>query len=290
MLTRRSFLVTAGAYLGAAACRTRNTIPAGATTQAVMGRRRLDRVGIQLYSVRTEMQRDMPGTLARIAEIGYREVEFAGYFGRSPAEVRQLLERNRLRAPSTHLGLDAVRGNWDKALDDSLAIGHQFVAVAWLPESERKTADNWRRIAQEFNRAGERARSKGLRFAYHNHDFEFVRTDGVIPMDVLIAETDPALVSFEMDVYWVTFAGADPRAYLRQYPKRISMLHVKDSAGPPAHAQTDVGSGTIDFASILRLDAEQGNNVKHVFVEHDQPADPIGFARKSFDYLSKLEF
>jgi sugar phosphate isomerase/epimerase len=256
----------------------------------MLGHRHLDKVGIQLYSVRQEMQRDMPGTLARLAEIGYREVEFAGYFGRTPAEVRALLERNRLSAPSTHLPIEVMRGNWDKALDDSVAIGHQFVTIPWLPENLRGNAESWRSVAKEFNRAAERARSKGLGFAYHNHDFEFKRTDGLVPFDILLAETDPALVSFEMDIYWVTMAGGDPRAYFRQYPTRFSMVHVKDSAGPPNHAQTDVGSGTINFASILGLDADQKHSVKHAFVEHDQPPDPMAFAKKSFDYLSKLEY
>jgi sugar phosphate isomerase/epimerase len=256
-----------------------------------MGRvRRLDRIGIQLYSVRDLMQRDMPGTLARIAEIGYKDVEFAGYFGRTPAEVRQLLERNGLGAPSTHIGFTALGPDWEKALDFAASVGHTFATVPWIDEKERKTLADWHRHAAGFNKAAERARAHGLRFAYHNHDFEFKPVEGVVPFDLLLRETDPALVSYEMDVYWVTEGGADPKAYFRQHPDRFVMLHIKDSAGPPKHEQVDVGAGTIDFASILRLDAEQKHVVKHVFVEHDQPPDPMAFAKKSFDYLSKLEF
>lgn len=250
----------------------------------------MERVGIQLYSVRQEMQRDLPATLARLAEIGYREVEFAGYFGRTPADVRLLLERYRLSAPSAHLPYELLRTGWDRALDDALAAGHGYVTIPWTPVEQRRTLDGWRRVAEEFNRAAERARGRGLRFAYHNHDFEFVRVGDVVPFDVLLAATDPALVSFEMDVYWVTRAGGDPLAYIRQHPTRFTMLHVKDSAGPPNHAMVDVGAGTIDFAAILRLDAEQRHAVQHVFVEHDQPADPMAFAKKSFDYLSALEY
>lgn len=256
----------------------------------MQGRRRLERVGIQLYSVRTEMQRDMPGTLARLADIGYREVEFAGYFNRTPAQVRELLAQTKLSAPSTHMAIELVRTNWDKTLDDAAAIGHQFVTVPWLPDEARVSADSWRRIADEFNRAGERARSKGLKFAYHNHDFEFKRTGGAIPFDILLANTDPALVSYEMDIYWVTMAGGDPIAYIRQHPNRFTMVHVKDSAGPPNHAQTDVGAGTIDFPAIFRLDAAQQHTIKHAFVEHDQPPDPMAFAQKSLAYLSRMEF
>ena len=145
-------------------------------------------------------------------------------------------------------------------------------------------------MAAEFNRAAERAKTKGLQFAYHNHDFEFNRVEGIVPFDLLLAETDPALVQYEMDVYWVTRAGSDPLAYVRNHPTRFSMLHIKDSAGAPEHRMVDVGAGSIDFAQILRLDASQRGAVRHVFVEHDNPADPLAFAKRSFDHLSRLEY
>jgi sugar phosphate isomerase/epimerase len=286
VINRRSFLATVSAA-AVAACR-----KSGPAQQAAMqaADRRLDRVGIQLYSVRTEMQRDMPGTLARLSQIGYREVEFAGYFRRSPAEVRQMLVQNQLSAPSTHVQYEVVRDNFDKTADEALAVGHQWLTVPFLGNAERQSVDTWKRVAAEFNKAGERAKARGLRFAYHNHDFEFKRVDGILPFDLLLAETDPNLVFFQMDVYWTTMAGGDPLAYIRKYPTRFSMLHIKDSGGPPAHAQTDVGAGTIDFAAILRLDAAQQKAIKHAFVEHDQPADPMVFAKNSFDYLSKLGY
>ena len=232
----------------------------------------------------------MPGTLARLSEIGYREVEFAGYFRRTPEEVRKLLETNRLSAPSSHIAYEALKADFAKAAGEAVAVGHQWITCPYLPDAVRKSADTWHQVAKDFNSFGQQAKSRGLRFAYHNHDFEFKRVDGILPFDLLLAETDPELVSFQMDVYWTTFAGGDPLAYFRQYPTRFSMLHIKDSAGPPKHAQTDVGAGTIDFAAILRLDASQRSSVKHVFVEHDQPPDQLAFAKNSFDYLSKLEY
>ena len=275
---------------GAAACsRSSGAAQSGATVGAA-SRRRLERIGIQLYSVRQDMQRDMPATLARLGEIGYREVEFAGYFGRSPEETRRLLEANRLTAPSTHIGYDQLKANWDRALDDAAARGHRYITIPYLPNDVRASAATWRRVAEEFNRGAERAKARGLGFAYHNHDFEFIRVDGVLPFDLLIAETDPALVSFEMDVYWTVKAGGDPLAYIRQHPTRFPMLHIKDSGGPPAHQQVDVGGGTIDFAGILRLDAGQRATVRHVFVEHDQPPNPMAFAKASYDYLSRMEY
>lgn len=274
---------------GAAACSKNGAAQAGSAL-ANATRRRLDRVGIQLYSVRQHVQRDLPGTLAQLSQIGYRDVEFAGYGGRTPAQTRELLEQNRLAAPSTHIGYDQLGANWDRSLDDAVARGHQFITIPWLPDNVRGSAESWKRVAREFNVAGERARARGLGFAYHNHDFEFTRVDGAVPFDILLAETDPAAVSFEMDVYWTVKAGGDPLAYLRRHPTRFTMLHIKDSAGAPNHAQVDVGSGTIDFASILRLDAAQRRTVKHVFVEHDQPPDPMAFAKKSFEYLSAMEY
>jgi len=272
-----------------AAC-AKNSAPQAGAARANSSRRRLDRVGIQLYSVRQNVQRDLPGTLAQLSAIGYREVEFAGYAGLTPARIRELLEQNRLTAPSTHIGYDQIGANWDSALDDALARGHRFITIPWLPDGVRGSVESWKRVAKELNAAGARAKARGLGFAYHNHDFEFIRVGGALPFDILLAETDPAAVSFEMDVYWTVKAGGDPLAYLRQHPTRFTMLHIKDSAGPPNHAQVDVGAGTIDFAAILRLDAAQRQTVKHVFVEHDQPPDPMAFAKNSFDYLSALEY
>ena len=232
----------------------------------------------------------MPATLARVAEIGYREVEFAGYFGRSNAEVRDLLAKNGLTSPSTHIGFDQMKVDWDKTFDDALAKGHQFVIVPSPPSSVGKTLDGWRRVAEEFNRAGERARGRGLGFGYHNHYTEFAPIDGQVPYDLLVESTDPRFVSFQMDVFWTTRGGGDPRAYIRRFPDRFVMLHIKDSSGLPAQNQVDVGTGTIDFASILREDAAQKHVVKHVYVEHDEPADPMLFAKKAFDYLSVMEY
>ena len=277
-----------GALAVTGACSQSGMQQAGATTLASQ-RRRLERIGIQLYAVRQQTQRDLPGTLARLAEIGYREVEFAGYFGRSPEQTRALLTQYKLSAPSTHIGYDQLGANWDRALDEALARGHRYVTVPWLPESAR-SAEASRRVADEFNRAGEAARRRGLRFAYHNHDFEFVRTGDTRPFDVLLAHTDPQNVSFQLDVYWAVKAGADPLALIRQHPTRFTMLHIKDSGGPPDHRQVDVGAGTIDFAAILRLDQSQRGVIEHVFIEHDQPADPMAFAKTSFDHLSRLEY
>lgn len=293
VLNRRKFLATAGVIVAGTVCRSpasANQASVAPGTPLARSRERLERIGIQLYAVRGEMRRDDEATLRRLAEIGYREVEFAGYHGRTPEQTRAMLERHRLTAPSTHIGYDLIATNWDRALDDALARGHRFVTIPWLPDEARRSLATWREVARKLNRAGEAARARGLSFAYHNHDFEFTRVDGVVPFDLLLAETDPALVAFEMDVFWLVKAGGDPLAYVRAHPTRFAMLHIKDSSGPPAHSQVDVGAGTIDFGAILRLDANQRRAIRHVFIEHDQPADAMAFARASFDHLSNLTY
>jgi sugar phosphate isomerase/epimerase len=236
------------------------------------------------------MERDMAGTFQRLAQIGYREVEFAGYFGRTPAQIRADLRRAGLTAVSTHGDIDLVRRGWSEALDTASELGLRYVTINWLPAETRRTLDDWRRIADDFNSAGERARARGLRLAYHNYDVSLQPIEGTIPLDLLLERVSAANMDFQMDVYWLVFAGGDPLAWIRRHPTRFTMLHAKDSAGPPSHAQTDVGAGVIDFRSILALDAAQRGAIQHVFVEHDEPTDPLAFAKKSFDYLSTLEF
>jgi sugar phosphate isomerase/epimerase len=267
---------------------------AGATLVAVLplprcaAARRLDRIGLQLYTVRAEMARDFEGTLARVAEMGYGEVEFAGYFGRTPAQVRAALAGAGLTAPASHVPFEILREGWDGVLDTAAAAGHTGVVVPWIPQEERPDLDGWRRVADLFNGAGERARARGLRFAYHNHDFEFAPVGGQVPYDVLLEATDPALVAFEMDLYWTVKGGHGPLAYFAAHPGRFQLVHVKDSAGPPDHRMVDLGRGTIDFAAIFARSAEAG--IRHWFVEHDEPADPLAFCRDAFAYLRRLEF
>ena len=280
--TRRNFLATLGvAALGIASNAT-------AASEVLSPRRKIKRVGLQLYTVRDLMKADLPGTLAKVAAIGYKEVEFAGYFGRTPAEIRTLLRRNGLTSPSTHLSFDTLQSGWQKALDDVKTIGHHWVTIAFIPEEKRRTLDDWKAHAALFNRAAAQAKSAGLRFAYHNHDFELKSFGDVKPLDLLLKETDPSLVDFEMDLYWVTFGGGDPIDFFNRYPKRFPLVHVKDSSGPPDKKIVDVGQGTIDFRSIFAQSDKAG--IKHYFVEHDHPADPIATIRNSYNYLHALRY
>lgn len=286
MINRRDFLATVGALAGVAACRTANS--GGGKPDAAP--RHVERVGIQLYSVRQQMRADMSGTLAAIAAMGYQEVEFAGYFGRTAAQVRELLDANKLASPSTHIGFDAMKANWDKTFDDALAIGQQYITVPSPPNGTTGTVAAWQKVSDDFNAAGVRAKARGLTLAYHNHGSELKPVDGTSPFEVLLARTDPKYVSIQMDVFWTVSGGGDPIALFKRFPDRFVMLHIKDSSGAPEHRQVDLGAGTVDFAAILKEDAARGRSVKHVFVEHDQPADPMQFARTALDYMKRLEY
>lgn len=278
MPSRRSFLATLGAAaLGAA-------VQPSCASGAARTSRRLDRVGLQLYTVRSEMQRDVDATLAAVAAIGYTEVEFAGYFDRTPTEIRAMLRQHGLAAPSSHIPFERLNGDWQRVLDEAQAMGHAYVTIPWIAAAERRTIDDWKRVAALFNERAQQARTADLQFAYHNHAFEFEPSAGVLPYDVLLAETEPDLVSFELDVYWAARAGHDPIDVLGRHPGRFSMTHLKDSAGPPDHAMVDVGSGTLDFDRILAV--ARGAGVRHHFVEHDEPADPLRSIRASYAYLA----
>lgn len=277
-MNRRHFLhLSAGAVVGAG-------LPRCATPSS----QRLERIGLQLYTVRDDLQRDFAGTLERVAAIGYREVEFAGYFRHPPAAVRAALATAGVTAPAAHVDYTLLGDGWDGVLEAAATVGHHYVLVAWIPAAERVDRAAWQRIAGRFNQAGERARAAGLRFGYHNHDYEFTPVNGTVPYDVLLAETDPALVVMEMDLYWITKGGQDPLAYFARHPGRFELVHVKDSAGPPEHRMVDLGTGTIDFPRIFARSEQAG--IRHWFVEHDTPGDPFAFCRDGYTYLSRLEF
>jgi sugar phosphate isomerase/epimerase len=274
---RREFLGVAGAGLASLALR-----PPGREAD------RIKRIGVQLYTVRDAMKSDFEGTLARVAAIGYREVEFAGYFGHTAAQLRGILHQSGLDAPSAHIGIESLGDEWGKTLDDAHTAGHRYLVVAWLDEVDRKDLDAYRRVAERFNRAGVTAAQAGIRLAYHNHEFEFAPMEGRIPYDVLLEATDPQLVALEMDLYWITKGGQDPLTYFARWPGRFPMVHVKDSAGPPEHRMADVGAGSIDWRALFARRKQAG--IEHFFVEHDEPADPFASITTSYRYLRELRF
>lgn len=243
-------------------------------------------IGVQLYTVRTLLEKDFEGTLAALAAIGLREVEFAGYHGRAPKAVRDALARAGLTAPSAHVPLESVRDDLPRVLEGARVMGHQYLVVAWLPEPQR-TLDGYRAAADLFNRVGQQVQAGGMQLAYHNHAFEFTARDGRLPYDILLERCDPRYVAFEMDLYWITRGGQDPLSYFARWPGRFPLVHVKDSSGPPDHRMSDVGAGRIPWKAIFARRQQAG--IRHAFIEHDEPADPLASVRRSYEYLRRLE-
>lgn len=240
--------------------------------------------GVQLYTVRDSMAKDVEKTLQAIAGIGYREVEFAGYFTRSAKDIKEMLARFDLASPSTHVNGETVQQDPAPFVDLAAEIGHEYVTMAWMQPENRETADDWKRWVDVANRLGEACRKNGLRAAYHNHDFEFQAIDGIVPFELLLAETDPGLVDFEVDFYWVREAGQSIRDVLAMAPERMVLSHIKDR-----HVDgrmVDVGDGTIDFAAILADPVAA--SIRHCFVEHDIPDDPFRSVAASHQVLRKI--
>ncbi len=247
----------------------------------------LQPLGVQLYTLRSEMEGRVEQTLERVAAIGYQEVEFVRflYFNHSPAEIREMLARTGLRAPAAHIDPTFETDAWARILDDANEAGHEYVVVASIPESMRADLDSWRRTAEAMTGAGERARAAGLQYAYHNHDFEFVEMDGRVPFDVFCEESDPDLVQIELDLYWIIHGGGDPVAFFNRWPGRIPLVHVKDRTAEGEMA--DVGAGVIDWVELFQHIDHAG--MKHFLVEHDRPDGPFRSIEASYRYLSGLE-
>ncbi|MCE7066862.1 sugar phosphate isomerase/epimerase [Dyadobacter sp. CY326] len=241
------------------------------------------KIGLQLYTLRQDLSKDLEGTLKKVAAIGYKEVELFGYndgkfFGKSPKEFKAILDGLGLDPVSGHYGAGVqmkdqkgtLSNDWQRAVDDAASIGQKYVNCAYLTDGERKSIEDYKKYVDLFNKSGEVAKKAGLQFGYHNHDFEFKKMDGQLPYD-LIASTDPDLVKLELDLYWIVKAGLDPVDLFKKYPGRFPLWHVKDmDKGDQSFAE--VGTGSIDFKKIF--DARKIAGMTHFFVEQDVAKRP----------------
>jgi len=240
---------------------------------------------LQLYTVRDALDADMEGTLRRVADIGYREVELAGLPRVTAPAMRASLQRHGLDAPSMHASYDSLRGDFAAVAEEARALGATYLVCPSVDARERRTADDWKRICETLNESGRAARARGLVLAYHNHDFEFVPfADGTMPFRLLMAETDPHDVRLELDVYWVAKAGQDPVQYLKSAAGRIVLVHLKDLGADGS--TVELGSGVLQMEEIVRTALLGG--VRHLFVEQDDSADPLASATTSFTFLERL--
>src|ERR1700730_4261241 len=257
---------------------------------------KIEKIGVHLYTVRDLMKADFDGTIAKVAQIGYKEVEFAGYFGRTGQQDRADCEKNALAAVSTHVQYDELDDKFPSVIETSKVIGLKYIVCPWIPENQR----DWKKAAEKFNHCGEQTKKAGMQFAYHNHWFEFLPVNRKLPYDELLKLCDAKLVKMEMDLCWITAAGSDPLKYFKQYPGRFPLVHVKDLKKLPEVSTgggqnfgdtvdlTSVGDGIIDWKKIFSHSEEAG--IKHYIVEHAKPQDAFASITKSYEYLNKLRW
>lgn len=261
-------------------------------------------LGVQLYTVRGTLMKESEHVIKTIADIGYKEIEGAGRT--DLIALLPLIERHGMKAVSCHVEVPLVTGDWEiynlKKVELSAAIESvkkarvQYFTMAYINPKARGDADFYRRTADQMNKVGEACHKAGLQFVYHNHAFEFGGKPGERPIDIFKERLDKKLVALELDVFWVSVAGHDPVAMLKEWKGRVALLHLKDKGkDQPVQyneqvdrsAFKEVGNGSLDFAAILK--AAPGAGVKHYFVEQDQtPGDPLVSLKQSFDYLSKF--
>lgn len=258
------------------------------------------KVGLQLYTLRDLMAKDPDGTLKKVAQIGYKEVESFGYsdgkfFGKTPKDYAAYLKSLGLSAPSGHYttgktmpkAKGTLMNDWKRAVDDAATIGQKYMVCAYLFPEERTKLDDYLKFADLFNKSAEVCKAAGIQFCYHNHDFEFKPLSGKMPYDVLTGNTDKNLVKLELDLYWATMANQDPVALFKKHPGRFPLWHIKDMEKTPERAFAPVGTGSINFQRIF--DAQKTAGLTHYFVEQDvcklPPLESIAISYKNVEKL-----
>ena len=297
MQTRREFIKQAGALMAAGA------FMAPKFTEAA----KLNSFGIQLYSLRDIIEKDTKKVLVHLSKCGYKELEAYGldtgkFFGHSPKEFKKMVEDLGMKNISTHAntgmpvgkhakdGLDAFAPKWKIAVEAAKEAGLKYINVPYLDEPFRKTEDDVKHTAEIFNKLAEYAKGQGLGFAYHNHDFEFKKAGEKEIYDILLAETDANLVKFEMDIFWVVYAGKDPVSYFEKHPGRFPMWHIKDMDKANHKENTEVGKGAIDFVKLWKHSAKAGLKYNFVEQENGYKPDSLTSAKITADYLKKVNY
>ncbi len=296
--TRGSTTTTSSTSEAAIPAATTSSAAAGTASEIQLGGDFTGPLGVQLYSFRNAFRTDVPGTLARVRALGFREVELAGTYGMSPAQFRQALDAAGLRATSMHVGYERLRDSLPAVLADAKVLGATWVGTAWIPHpSGPLTVARAHEVAADFDRWGKAAKAQGIGFFYHDHGYEFLAQGDTLPMDVLMRGTDPDAVKYEMDVFWTALPGVDPAAWLRKYPGRWRLMHLKDmrrgvatgvhtGGSNPDSTEVPVGSGQIDYRAVLRAAKEVG--VERYFIE-DEVADPFATVPQSIRWLSSVK-
>jgi sugar phosphate isomerase/epimerase len=289
-INRREFLFKAGALAASAAL-----LPQ--LGQAAASRP----IGLQLYTVRDLLEKDLTGTLKKIAAIGYKNLESAAsskghYYGMKPKEFSKLLTDMGMKLRSSHVMVGAngnkmpfetLHSDMPKLVDMAAQSGQEYLTCAYLMPNERRNLDDYKQHIELFNKTGEACNKAGLQFAYHNHDFEFEKIDGKVPYDLLLSQVSADRMKMELDLYWVSKFGKDPVAMFKQHPGRFVLWHVKDMDKTEKKFFTEVGNGTIDFKRIFANAKTAG--LKYFFVEQDKtPGNPLDSITTSYRNLNKI--
>jgi sugar phosphate isomerase/epimerase len=287
----------------------------------------LNKIGIQLFSLPKTLEKDFRGGISMLSKMGYREIEMygpfpfsaqsaidswaavtpslgfsgSGYFGLTAAEVKKIMDENKIRVPAVHTDFETLRTRMSQLAEAAHTIGFKYVVLPSLPAENRKTLDDYKKTIDIFNEIGEQAVKLGLRFGYHNHGYGLQELEGKIPMQMIIENTDPKYVFLEMDLFWTVAGGIDPIAWLKKYPGRYKMMHVKNmkqkvkfsgDGGDPQQwielfpQMSTADAGALDLKSILGAAKKSG--VEHFFVEQDMVQQPEVALKKSIDYLKTL--
>lgn len=291
MITRRNFL-KAGAAVAALA-----VVPEGFAT--VLAKKE-KAIGLQLYSVREDLEKDFDGTMKAVVNIGYKRLEAAGYnnrkfYGKTPAEMRKYVSDLGARMVGSHTGSALLKEGdtkgwdfWKNNAEDTAELGCKWIVQAGYPSGDIKSISDVKRLAEQFNKCGEIARSNNLKFAFHNHVDEFKKLEGQVPYDVLIENTDPELVTFQMDTAQVVYGGYKCHDYVKRYPGRFSNWHLKD-ANSDGKGSTEFGKGIVDFKSLFAVAKLAG--LEDYFVEQERyNMTPLESIKYDYDFLMNAKY
>jgi len=247
-------------------------------------------IGIQLFTIRDMVKNDFLGTLKVLSKIGYNTIEAAGYqngkfYGLNPGDYAIICKENGLQPLSTHSSVNLI--NAEEVITDTAKAGMKYLVLPSVAKEKRQNADDYKKLADEFNIIGSKCKNAGIKFGYHNHAFEFEKTENQIPFNILLERTDPELCFLQIDLFWMVYAGYDPVDYFEKYPGRFEVWHVKDLVGGESRESTEIGNGIINYPSLFSLKEKSG--MKYFFVEQESfIISPVESITISYNYLFKL--
>ena len=289
--SRRAFLTTLTAGVAGSAIAPAWTMAQEEIKTALNGP-----VGLQLWSLREYLPKDVPGTLAKIRALGFREVEGAGLWGKSVSEFRSALDAAGLRCQSAHMQFDRLKDDLRGAFAEAKALGARSIVCPWIPHQKTFTRDDALKAADAFNRFGSEAAKSDLTFGYHCHGYDFVPAPEGTLFETIATNTDPARVTFQIDVFHTYHGGADPVQLIERHKSRVTSLHLKDlkkgqqvkvgtAVGQPEE-DVPVGTGQIDMPAVLRAAMKAGASIYYL---EDESADPWGHIPQSLTFLKSFK-